>query len=111
MGDEEVPELRRDLFNLLQGWVPKRKEIRQETLQAIYSEWRPKGKGMDDELRPPPEHHEIQLMIAGRPIFYKDQFIGMLYIGKDISFAYQLFKLLLTKQLEIYQEAYTKVFK
>ncbi len=97
MGDEKVPELRQDLFTLLGGWDPQRKEIRQETLHATYSEWRPKakGKGMDDELRSPPQHHEIQLMIASRPIFYKGQLIGMLYIGKDISFAYQLFKLLL----------------
>lgn len=95
MGDEKVPELRPGLFNLLGGWIPQQKEIRQETLHATYSEWRPKGKGMDDKLRSPVKHHEIQLMIAGRPIFYKGQFIGMLYIGKDISFAYQLFKMLL----------------
>ena len=38
---------------------------------------------------------EVRLMIAGHPIFYENQYIGMLYIGKDISFAYQLFHWLL----------------
>lgn len=95
IGDEIIPEVRSDLFKLLQGWVPKHQEIRKETLEVTFSKWGPKGKGKSDELRFPPEHHEIHLMMTGRPIFYHNQFIGMLYIGKDISFAYQLFKWLL----------------
>jgi signal transduction histidine kinase len=34
-------------------------------------------------------------MIASHSIYYKGQFIGQLYIGKDISFVYQLFHWLL----------------
>lgn len=40
-------------------------------------------------------------MMAGEPIFYKGQFLGMLYIGKDVSFLYQLLKWLLIIMLSL----------
>jgi signal transduction histidine kinase len=97
MGYEEIPELRQDILNRLEGWVPERNdEIRQERLAANLKELRPHVRGKhEQELRPSPKHNDFRLMIAGQPIFYNGEIIGTIYVGKDISFAYQLFKWLL----------------
>ncbi|PLT32876.1 two-component sensor histidine kinase [Bacillus sp. V5-8f] len=95
MGDEAISELRPELFGLVHGWSPDRNKFRQETLSAHFSEWGPRDKGKRDDFRPREEHHELRLLMTGRPIFFKGEPVGMLYVGKDISFAYQLFNWLL----------------
>ncbi len=47
-----------------------------------------KGKGF---YRPEPEQ-DLRLMIASEAITYKGKFIGQLYIGRDFTFANQLFR-------------------
>lgn len=90
MGSEAVPA-RKSLFNLVHGWVPERGEVRKESLTISYSHWNPKRKGQ----QAPVERQEIRLMMAGEPIYYGHDFVGMLYIGKDVTFAYKLFNWLL----------------
>ncbi|OLN22286.1 two-component sensor histidine kinase [Domibacillus antri] len=91
MGSETIPHLRNELLTLVAGWVPERNQIREETLTVTFPERRIGG----EEVERPSGSDKVRLMIDGSPIFYNNQFIGMIYIGKDISFAYQLFNWLL----------------
>lgn len=95
LGDEVIPELRTELLTAISGWHPNRNNILQDTFQVNYSERRPNDKGRRDEFRPTQRTDTIRLIIAGQPISYNGEMIGMLYIGKEISFAYQVFKWLL----------------
>ncbi|MFP3727261.1 sensor histidine kinase [Priestia filamentosa] len=89
IGDEMVPTLRNQLTNLVKNWTPKHNEIHQAVVQV---------KDMRDEeilKNTPPDFtnvQEVRLMITGQPIYYKDQLIGTLYMGKNISFVYDSFK-------------------
>jgi signal transduction histidine kinase len=91
MGSEMMPHMREELLTLIAGWVPERNQIREETIKMTFPERRIGG----EEIDRPAAAENVRLMIDGSPIFYNDQFIGMIYIGKDISFAYQLFDWLL----------------
>jgi signal transduction histidine kinase len=95
LGDELVPELRTELLASISGWNPDRKDILQETFQVEFSKKGPNHKGRRDEFRPAQRTDTIRLIIAGQPISYNGKEIGMLYIGKEVSFAYQVFKWLL----------------
>jgi len=92
LGDELIPNLRTELLTTISGWNPKRNEILQETFQVEFSGRRLHEKGRGDEFRPTQRIDTIRLIIAGEPISYNGEVIGMLYIGKEISFAYQVFK-------------------
>ncbi|MFP3887262.1 sensor histidine kinase [Priestia filamentosa] len=89
VGDEMVPPLRNQLTDLVKNWTPKHNEIRQAVVQV---------KDMRDKeilKNTPPDFtniQEVRLMITGQPIYYQDQLIGMLYMGKNISFVYDSFK-------------------
>ncbi|KMY55004.1 histidine kinase [Bacillus sp. FJAT-27231] len=91
MGQEMLPQMRMDLLQLLQGWIPRTNEVREETLQITV----PKKEEIGHGPRRIGDDAKVKLMIDGRPLFYNGQFIGMLYIGKDITFVHQLFKWLL----------------
>ncbi|WP_050180034.1 sensor histidine kinase [Domibacillus robiginosus] len=91
MGSETVPPMRSQLFRLVSGWEPERNEIREESIKVTFDERRIGGREIEEQ----PKSDTVRLMIDGSPIFYNDQFVGMIYIGKDISFAYQLFHWLL----------------
>ncbi|OAH54756.1 histidine kinase [Domibacillus aminovorans] len=91
MGSETMPHMREELLALVAGWVPQRNQIREETLEVTFRERKLGGEQIDN----PPASVNVRLMIDGSPLFYNDRFIGMIYIGKDISFAYQLFDWLL----------------
>ncbi|OXS77400.1 sensor histidine kinase [Domibacillus enclensis] len=91
MGGETLPHMREELFELVSGWVPERNQIREETLEVTFDERRIGGREIDES----PKSDTVRLMVDGSPIFYNGQFVGMIYIGKDISFAYQLFTWLL----------------
>ncbi|MBM7690931.1 signal transduction histidine kinase [Peribacillus deserti] len=96
MGNENVPPLRAKLLSLIEDWVPERNDIRQERLQIEQRDFRMKGKRRDEhDIHVPRAQDDIRLMIAGQPIIFNGQLVGTLYVGKDISFSYQLFKMLL----------------
>jgi signal transduction histidine kinase len=95
LGDELVPELRPELLNTITRWNPKRNDILQRTFEVNFSKGRGFDKGRRDEFRPAQRTETIRLMIAGEPISINGQVIGMLYIGKEVSLAYQVFKWLL----------------
>ncbi len=95
LGDEIIPELRTQLLTTISSWNPNRKEILQETFHVNFSKKMPHDKGRRDEFHPTQRTDTIRLMIAGKPISYNGEVIGMLYIGKEISLAYQVLKWLL----------------
>lgn len=92
LGDEQIPELRKEFLTTVSGKNPKRNDILQETFQVEYSERKPDHKGKRDEFRPTQRTDTIRLMIAGESISSNGEVVGTLYIGKEISFAYQVFK-------------------
>ncbi|MDQ0199179.1 sensor histidine kinase [Neobacillus ginsengisoli] len=90
LGNEADRRLRPDLLNLVKSSFQN--EIRKVTLHV---ESNLGGRGNKGEFHPHEDAHDIRLMVASHSIYNNGQFIGQLYIGKDISFAYQLFHLLL----------------
>ncbi|MFL6557592.1 MAG: ATP-binding protein [Bacillus sp. (in: firmicutes)] len=92
MGNEADERLRPELLRLVNGRFQKDSGIQKETLrvQSISN-----GRGNKGEFHPREGAQDIRLMITSRAIYDKGQFIGQLYVGKDITFAYQLFHSLL----------------
>ncbi|QCJ41036.1 GHKL domain-containing protein [Bacillus sp. S3] len=91
MGSETNPRLRPDLLRLVSAGFRKGNEVRQETLQVRNF---PNG-GRRGEFHSPNEDQDVRLIIASQSLYYKGQFVGELYVGKDISFIYQLFSWLI----------------
>jgi signal transduction histidine kinase len=92
MGSEADQRLRPELQRLVSGQVSYDGDIRKETLHIAGN---PKGRGNRGEFHVPEAEKDLRLMIANHSIYYKGKYMGQLYIGKDISFAYQLFHWLL----------------
>lgn len=92
MGNEADERLRIGIVRLLNEHNPEDGEIRQATLHV---EERQRGKGEMGGFAPPEPEQDIRVLIASKVIYQKDRVAGTLYIGKDISFVYQLFKWLL----------------
>jgi signal transduction histidine kinase len=88
MGAEADRRLRPNILGLVRGRFQHDRAIQKETLHVRGN---PNGRGNKGEFRPPEAAQDIRLMIASQAIYNKGQFMGQLYIGKDISFAYQLF--------------------
>ncbi|MCM3654670.1 sensor histidine kinase [Metabacillus litoralis] len=88
MGNEDDSRLRPAILPLLNKMMINRIELLNEN---IHVEGNPKGRGKMGKFHHPEPEQDIRLMIASHSIYYKDQFVGQLFIGKDISFAYQLF--------------------
>ncbi|MGC4379424.1 ATP-binding protein [Fictibacillus sp. Mic-4] len=89
-GDEVNPRLREDLLKNLIGWIPQMDETRYQTLKETHRHpWEQRGAIGESESR------DIRLLMAGRPIYNGNQLIGVFYIGKNISYQYGLYKLLL----------------
>ncbi|WP_251551524.1 sensor histidine kinase [Neobacillus muris] len=88
LGNEANSRMRPQLLGILnksfKGTAGIYKEI-------VHIQGNPRGRGGMGEFRPPEQDQDIRLMIASQPLYSKGEYIGQLYIGKDISFAYQLF--------------------
>ncbi|WP_197232697.1 sensor histidine kinase [Priestia endophytica] len=89
VGDEMVPPLRNQLTDLVKNWTPKHNEIRQAVVQVKDMRDKEILKNTSPDFT---NVQEVRLMITGQPIYYQDQLIGMLYMGKNISFVYDSFK-------------------
>jgi signal transduction histidine kinase len=92
MGNESDPRLLSDLLQLINRRFQSEREIRKETL---HDEGNSNGRGMKGGFHPREAPKDIRLIITSRAIYDKGQFIGQLYVGKDITFTYQLFRSLL----------------
>ncbi|MDN3017293.1 ATP-binding protein [Paenibacillus sp. BSR1-1] len=82
MEQEANRRIRPDILRILQEG--HQNEIQKKTLRM-------ERRGNKGEFHPSEVDQDIRLIIASKPIYYKGQFIGQLYAGKDISFVYQLF--------------------
>lgn len=89
MGSESDERLRPALLELLDGRAQRDGDIRKETMEIERSFG---GRGKLREFNPPERMQNIRLLIASHSVYEDGQYIGQLYVGKDISFAYQLFK-------------------
>lgn len=98
MGSESDQRLRPALLRLLGDGAHIDGEIRKETLKIEMSLG---GRGKLRQFNPPESKQDIHLMIASRSVYEDGQYVGQLYVGKDITFAYQLFKWLLIILLTI----------
>ncbi|MFC4803129.1 sensor histidine kinase [Neobacillus sp. GCM10023253] len=92
MGNEADYRLHPNLLRMVSGKFQKMAEIRHVKLHV---EGNPRGRGKPGEFRPSQEPQDVRLLTASQPIYVKGQLVGQLYIGKDISFAYQMFYMLL----------------
>jgi len=92
MGNETDSRLRTDILRLITGGIQTDREIQRATL---FVEGNVKGRGNKGEFRPRKEPQDIRLMIGSQAIYGNGQYMGQLYVAKDITFAYQLFHLLL----------------
>ncbi|AGK53202.1 sensor histidine kinase [Bacillus sp. 1NLA3E] len=86
LGNEADPRVHQELFGLVKKKLSANQQIMKQTIQL----GRNHNQGGKGEFRPREEPHDIRLLIASEPIYVKNQYIGQLYIGKDISFVYQL---------------------
>jgi signal transduction histidine kinase len=95
LGNELISELRSELLASISRWNPDRKNILQKTFEVNFQERRFNDRGRRDEFHPKQRTETARLIIAGQPISINGEVVGMLYIGKEISFAYTVFKWLL----------------
>ncbi|WP_251636932.1 sensor histidine kinase [Neobacillus niacini] len=92
MGNEADQRTRSAILGLLNGKVLDDGDILKETLHLEGSE---KGRGKPGEFFQRRPERDIRLMIASESIYDNGRYVGKLFIGKDISFVYQLFHWLL----------------
>ncbi|MGG0174976.1 sensor histidine kinase [Gottfriedia acidiceleris] len=93
IGQEDIPQIRSRLFGQIKDWIPKGNETRKVKIKLEHEEFeKDMRKFHDHEIHVPSNRKEISLMVSGKPLFYKGNFIGTIYVGKDISDIYHLFK-------------------
>ncbi|MEH7073142.1 sensor histidine kinase [Neobacillus drentensis] len=92
MGNESNRRLRPELLRQINEPFQNESKVKKVTL---HDQGVSKGRGMKEEFHPRGASQDIRLMIASRVIYEKGQFIGKLYVGKDITLTYQLFHSLL----------------
>lgn len=92
MGNEADTRIRSALLRILNRNHLEDGEILKERLHV---EGSAKGRGKPGEFIQHEPEKDISLMIASQSIYDEDRLVGKLYIGKDVSFAYQLFRWLL----------------
>lgn len=85
LADESYERLRTVLVPMLNKRMKNGDEV---FTKSIHIEVNLKGR-LSELL--PERKQDYRLMIASRSINYNGQFIGQLFVGRDISFAYQLF--------------------
>jgi signal transduction histidine kinase len=89
LGNETQSRLRPAILTLLNNRIGSEDELFIETLHV---EGYSIDKRRPNEFRHDEPDQDIHLMIASQPIYHDGQFIGNIYIGKDITLAYQLFR-------------------
>ncbi|BBH24165.1 hypothetical protein Back11_55100 [Paenibacillus baekrokdamisoli] len=85
-GEELQAEARDELLSRLSGWLPESNEIRIVDIHG-----REKHRDFNKKFRPEQEQR-LRLMMTGRSLYMKDELIGTLYIGRDVSFQLTLFR-------------------
>ncbi|MCZ0754969.1 sensor histidine kinase [Anoxybacillus sp. J5B_2022] len=76
-GDESFPEIRGNVLRLINGWNPKNKEVRHETIKM--------GNGKS-----------MSLLLSGKSVFKNNVYIGTIYTGTNITMQIYIVKVLVT---------------
>ncbi len=92
MGNEMNPRLRPAMLGFIKSNFSKDQQISKQIIHLGRNQ-NPMGKR--GEFHPRQEQQDIRLLIASEPVYNNGQYIGQLYIGKDLSFVYQLLNWLL----------------
>lgn len=93
LGDELLPELRPQILSAITNWNPNRNNVLQETFHVNSMDGGTNNKWRRD-FRPTQRMNITRLMIAGEPIYFNGEAVGTLFIGREVSFAYQMFRIL-----------------
>jgi signal transduction histidine kinase len=94
LGDETQPELREQMLALITKGQFKGEKTQQTTLQTFDQ------PSVDTQGRPV-VGEDARFLVTDRVIKWKGQAIGTLYIGKEVTFQHELFRLLLMLMLGI----------
>ncbi|MEH7418167.1 ATP-binding protein [Neobacillus drentensis] len=86
LGSEANPRLRPEFLSLVNKHMSNHQKVQKEIISMNDNLRRGRG-----EFRAPDESQDIRLMIASHDVYYKGQYLGQIFIGKDVSFAYRLF--------------------
>lgn len=89
VGNTFIPRIQKNILQQLQGWVPKRHEIRKVGMRLPPPPQR-------TDRRPPPGDREVELMVTGQAIYQGDQLVAIYYTGKEVSFLNELVYRILT---------------
>lgn len=81
---EAIGWMQDDLLETVRNWEPFEEEIRYTDVKRPET-----GKGRHIEFE---KDHKMHIMMVGRPIYYGNECIGFLYIGKDVSVQEKIFK-------------------
>lgn len=76
-GNESFPEIRENILRLINGWNPKNKEVRRETIKL--------GNG-----------ESISLLLSGKPVFKNNMRIGTIYTGINITSQIYIVRILIS---------------
>ncbi|MGM7723975.1 sensor histidine kinase [Metabacillus sp. Hm71] len=93
--NEQLPFLQTDFINFIEGWQPPREELRTETLSINH---RQMMENIDNNRFSTyvPEDQQLKLLMIAKPIYERNQLVGYLYIGQNITDLSELLKGLLT---------------
>lgn len=86
VGDEAIRWMQDDLLKTLRNWKPSKEEIRYTDVKKKRPE---SGKERSIEFE---KDHTMHIMMVGRPVYYDNEVIAMLYIGKDVSVQEKILK-------------------
>lgn len=92
LGDETQPELREQMMALITKGQFKGERIVQTTLQTF-------DQPSADVHGRPQVGEDARFLVTNRELKWKRQVIGTLYVGKEVTFQHQLFRLLLVLML------------
>jgi signal transduction histidine kinase len=88
LGDEIQPELRNQVMVAIAKGQFRGKEIEKVTLQTF-------DKPPIDDLGRPKQGKNAKFLVSDRQLLWHGARIGTLYVGKEVTFQYDLFRLLL----------------
>jgi signal transduction histidine kinase len=94
LGDETQPELREQMIALITKGQFKGERMQQTTLQTF-------DQPSADVQGRPQVGKDARFLVTNRVLMKKGQWIGTLYVGKEVTFQHELFQLLLILMLSI----------
>ncbi|WP_129728415.1 sensor histidine kinase [Ectobacillus funiculus] len=86
VGDESIRWMQSNLLETLRNWEPSKEEVRYTDVKVNLPEV---GKERHIEFE---KNRTMHIMMVGRPVYYENEVVGRLYIGKDVSVQQKIFQ-------------------